>query len=116
MCQRRIRLRCGLPNAASVCRGVAALLDGQPVAVFLIGEKLYAVDHCDPVSQTLTMARGLVGSVAGTPIVIAPMFKGRYQLATGRSLDGGADLQMYPVRVCGGRVEASANVTSGKLR
>lgn len=97
-------------------RGVAALVDGHPVAVFLVGDgDIYAVDHIDPLSDTPTMARGIVGSVDGRPTIAAPLLKERYDLATGERVDGdGPALQPHDARIREGRVEVRANVMPAK--
>ena len=41
--------------------GVRALLDDVQVAIFRVGEKLYAVDAIDPFTKAAVIARGIVG-------------------------------------------------------
>jgi nitrite reductase (NADH) small subunit len=69
-------------------RGVAALVEGVPVAVFLLrtGE-LFALDNLDPCSGANVMSRGLIGDAGGVPTVASPMFKQRFDLLTGQCLD-----------------------------
>jgi nitrite reductase (NADH) small subunit len=69
-------------------RGVAALVEGVPVAVFLLrtGE-LFATDNVDPCSGANVLSRGLVGDAGGVPTVASPMFKQRFDLRTGQCLD-----------------------------
>jgi assimilatory nitrate reductase catalytic subunit len=94
-------------------RGVAAMVDGQQVAVFLLpgasGEpasRLRAVDNRDPVSGANVLARGLLGSTGGVDYVASPMHKHRFDLASGRCLDGvSPDVRVWPVRVWGATVE-----------
>ena len=77
-------------------RGVAALVDGRAVAVFLLASgALHAVDDRDPCSGVSILSRGIVGDVDGAPTVASPMYKQRFELRTGRCLD--ADIQ--PVAV-----------------
>ncbi|MBK5222299.1 MAG: nitrite reductase small subunit NirD [Acidimicrobiia bacterium] len=91
-------------------RGVAALLDGVPVAVFRLSadvdsSHVVAVDHVDPVSGVGVMARGLVGSVGVRDVVVSPLLKQRFDLHTGECLDDpGVWLRTWPVRVADGRV------------
>jgi len=84
-------------------RGVAAIVDGDQVAVFrlspinradgdsAITEEFAAVSHIDPVTGSPVMARGLVGSVGAPPLVIptvaSPLHKQRYNLRSGACLD-----------------------------
>jgi len=69
-------------------RGVAALVEGRAVAVFLLSDgSLHAIDNIDPISGASILSRGLIGDAAGTPTVASPMFKQRFELATGRCID-----------------------------
>jgi nitrite reductase (NADH) small subunit len=66
-------------------RGVAALLpDGQQVAVFLRSDgTLHAVSNIDPFSGAGVLSRGIVGDRAGVPVVVSPVYKQAFELATG---------------------------------
>lgn len=69
-------------------RGVAALVDDRQVAVFLLSDgTLCAVDNIDPCSGAAVLSRGLVGDVAGVATVASPLYKQRFDLATGACLD-----------------------------
>lgn len=69
-------------------RGVAAIVAGEPVAVFHLADgELVAIDHLDPCSGVPVLARGLVGSVDDVPVVSSPLHKQRFDLRTGRCLD-----------------------------
>lgn len=69
-------------------RGVAALVDGRPVAVFLLyAGELAAIDNVDPCSGANVLSRGLVGDVDGRPTVASPIYKQRFDLRTGDCLD-----------------------------
>ena len=120
-------------------RGVAALVDGHQVAVFLLpaaggggggvggaatgggehggGEPaahLRAVDNRDPVSGANVLARGLLGSADGTDYVASPMLKHRFDLTSGRCLDGvSPGVRVWPVRVWGTTVEVLSVTGSG---
>ena len=94
-------------------RGVAALVEGRAVAVFLLttGE-VHAIDNVDPCSGASVLSRGLVGDAAGVPTVASPMYKQRFDLHTGRCLDDDAKaVAVHAVRVLDGtihvRVETS---------
>lgn len=85
-------------------RGAAALVDGQQVALFRIGDdEVLAVQQLDPFSGAHVMARGIVGSRAGAVTVASPMYKQVFDLRTGRCLDPvGKEpqhLRTWPVRV-----------------
>ena len=90
-------------------RGVAALVDGRQVAVFLLATgEVFAVDNVDPFSGAAVMSRGLVGDAAGTPTVASPVYKQRFDLRSGRCLDDDATrLEPWPARKGGGFVEVS---------
>lgn len=72
-------------------RGVAALVDGCQVAVFLVptdgGVQVHAIDNRDPYTNANVLARGLVGWIDGDPYVASPLHKQRFDLRTGRCLD-----------------------------
>lgn len=69
-------------------RGVAAVINGEYVAVFRLADgELAAIDHIDPFSGVPVLARGLVGSVDDVPVVASPLHKQRFDLRTGRCLD-----------------------------
>ena len=69
-------------------RGVAALVDGVAVAVFrLSDDALHAIDNLDPCSGASVLSRGVVGEVDGVATVASPLYKQRFELATGRCLD-----------------------------
>jgi nitrite reductase (NADH) small subunit len=92
-------------------RGVPALVEGEPVALFLLDDgTVHAVGHRDPFSNANVMARGIVGSVGEgedyRDTVASPMYKQVFDLATGECLsEPGHRLPVWPVRVVDGQVE-----------
>ena len=88
-------------------RGVAALVDGEPVAVFLLSDgSAYAIGNIDPFSGASVLSRGIVGDAAGAPTVASPIYKQRFDLRTGRSLDDEAvRVPTYDVRLVDGTCE-----------
>ncbi|MBB4686035.1 nitrite reductase small subunit NirD [Amycolatopsis jiangsuensis] len=85
--------------------GVAALVDGQQVAVFHAGG-WYALSNGDPRSGAAVLSRGIVGDAGGEPVVASPVYKERFSLNTGECLDAeGVSVPVYPVRVRDGMVE-----------
>jgi nitrite reductase (NADH) small subunit len=96
-------------------RGVAALVGGRQVAIFLVASgELFAVDNHDPFSETYVLSRGLVGDRDGVPKVASPMYKQSFDLRTGRCLDDDSvRIPVYPVRVESGRVQVTAQPASG---
>lgn len=92
-----------LPTERAVC----VLVQGVQVALVRTrDDRLYAVDNLDPVSGAMVMSRGIVGSRGDVDVLISPMHKQAYDLATGRCLDV-ADvwLGVHDVRVVEGAVE-----------
>lgn len=94
-------------------RGVAALVGGQQVAIFLLeGGEVRAIQQADPYAgRANVMSRGLVGTRQGRPCVASPMFKHVFDLETGACLDAkGEDeraLRTYAVRIVDGVVEVA---------
>ena len=88
-------------------RGVAALVDGRAVAVFVLATgELAAIDNVDPVSGASELSRGIVGDVDGAPTVASPLYKQRFDLRTGRCLDrDDTAVAVHEVRVVEGVVE-----------
>jgi nitrite reductase (NADH) small subunit len=88
-------------------RGVAALVDGEAVAVFRTHEgAVRALSNVDPFSGASVLSRGIVGDRGGRPTVASPIYKQVFDLATGICLDDDSvSVQTYPVRVTDGVVE-----------
>ena len=92
-----------------VDRGVAALVDGEQVAVFRTGDEgLHAVSNHDPFSGAMVVSRGLVGSRGDRTTVASPVYKQVFDLETGQCLDDPAvRLPVHLVRVRDGIVEVA---------
>jgi nitrite reductase (NADH) small subunit len=91
--------------------GVAALLDGQQIAIVRVGDgdEVYAVDNFDPFSRAFVIARGIVGDRQGVPKIASPIFKQSFDLRSGQCLDDPAvRLGAYPVRIEQGRILVAA--------
>ena len=88
-------------------RAVCVLVGGEQVALVRTRSgTVYAVDNLDPVSGAMVMSRGIVGSRGDTDVLISPMHKQAYDLATGECLDkDGVWLGVHEVRVVSGDVE-----------
>ena len=87
--------------------GEAALINGQQVALFRVGENdVFAVSHADPATASHVMARGVVGSRGSTYTIASPLHKEVYSLATGECF-GRPELSLdtFPVRVVAGGIE-----------
>ncbi|GAA4121647.1 nitrite reductase small subunit NirD [Nocardioides fonticola] len=86
--------------------GVAALVDGEAVAVFrLEGDVVFALANYDPFSGASVLSRGIVGSRGEVPTVASPMHKQVFDLRTGQCLDDAAvRVATYDVAVSEGRI------------
>ena len=85
--------------------GVCALVDGEQVAVFRVGEETFALENQDPFSQANVMSRGLVGDLQGQIVVASPVYKQHFNLRTGRCLeDESVSLRRWNCGVLDGRV------------
>src|SRR3569833_1435946 len=70
--------------------GVCALVNGRQIAVFRVGDALYALDNYDPASDANVLSRGIVGDIKGECVVASPLYKLHYSLVTGRCLEDSA--------------------------
>ncbi|WP_129778838.1 nitrite reductase small subunit NirD [Peristeroidobacter soli] len=85
--------------------GVAALVDGRQIAVFRVGDAIYALDNYDPHSEANVLSRGLVGDLNGEPVVASPVYKHHFNLATGRCVeDADYSVRAWPTRVSDGKI------------
>ena len=85
--------------------GRSAWLDGRSLALFRLGERVYALDDVDPRAGVAVLGRGLVGDCGGEPVVASPLYKQRYALADGRCLDDPAlKVACWPVMQSEGAV------------
>jgi nitrite reductase (NADH) small subunit len=89
--------------------GVAALVDGQAVAVFrTYDDQVFALSNYDPFGKASVLARGIVGTRTlrteggeeQVPFVASPLLKQPFDLRTGACLDDPVVVvPTYPVRV-----------------
>lgn len=85
--------------------GRSAWLDGRSLALFRLGERVYALDDLDPLAGVAVLSRGLVGDCGGEPVVASPLYKQRYALMDGSCLDDPSlSVACWPVRLDGGEV------------
>jgi nitrite reductase (NADH) large subunit len=95
--------------------GVAALLGGEQVAVFRIGEteEVYAIGNHDPFSDANVLARGITGDIGGEPVVAAPVYKQHFRLRNGTCVeDAEVSVPVYPVRVYNGAVQVGVAIAA----
>jgi nitrite reductase (NADH) small subunit len=89
--------------------GVAALIDGEQVAVFLLADgSVHCVQNLDPFSGAHVMSRGITGSRGAVPTIASPLYKQVFSLLDGtclapmdKSPKAGVSphLRVYPVAV-----------------
>ena len=85
--------------------GRSAWLEGRVLALFRLGEHVYALEGVDPLAGVAVLGRGLVGDAGGEPVVSSPLYKQRYALMDGRCLDDPAlSVSCWPVRLDGDEV------------
>lgn len=106
--------------------GVCALVDGKQIAIFRTKHNhLFALDNYDPFSQANVLSRGLIG---GTTIaddtgideavlyVASPIYKQRFNLATGQCLDDeSVMLATYQVALEDSKVVVNVNSHQAEL-
>ena len=91
--------------------GVAALVDGEQVAVFRLtddetsSDSVHAVGNRDPFSGANVLSRGIVGDVKGELVVASPVYKQHFELLTGRCVeDASVRIAVYRARIEDGYV------------
>jgi nitrite reductase (NADH) small subunit len=86
--------------------GVAALVDGEAVAVFRThAGEVFALGNVDPFSGASVLSRGIVGTRDDAPVVSSPMYKQAFDLRTGQCVDDPAvSVRSYDVAVVDGVV------------
>lgn len=86
------------------------MVDQEQVALFRLADgSLHAIGHHDPVSKANVMARGMVGSRAGTDTIASPMHKQTFDLRTDICLDDASvRLPVWATRVVDGQVQISS--------
>jgi nitrite reductase (NADH) small subunit len=88
-------------------RGVAALIDGQQVALFRTFDGMvHAIGNLDPWSGAFVLSRGIVGSHEDAPTVASPIYKQVFDLRTGACLtDPSVRVPVHEVRRAGDEVQ-----------
>ena len=94
---RRVAMLDGIPAA----RGRPAFVDGRVIALFRVGDDVYALDDSCPHAGSSLAAGRLNGAV-----ITCPTHGLRFDVRTGRICGvGGLCVKSYPVRVVDGAVE-----------
>ena len=89
-------------------RGVAALIDDEPIAVFRLGtsDDVVAIGNIDPFSGASVLSRGIVGSKGDVVTVASPIYKQRFDLRSGACLDDpSVRVRTHDARVVDGWIE-----------
>jgi nitrite reductase (NADH) large subunit len=90
--------------------GVCALVDGKQIAVFRVGDHVYAVSNRDPASDANVLSRGIVGDLKGELVVASPIYKHHYSLMTGRCQeDPDLYVDVFPATAIDGHVLVDVN-------
>jgi NAD(P)H-dependent nitrite reductase small subunit len=101
--------------------GVAALIEGQQVAIFRVRDAVHAIGNHDPASDCNVLARGVVGDLEGQIVVASPIYKHHFSLITGQCLEDAAlRVPTYLTHVIDGhiwlRAKPTAAVRAGRRR
>jgi nitrite reductase (NADH) small subunit len=91
-------------------RGVAAMINGEQVALFLTFDgTLFAIGNRDPFTGAFVLSRGIVGTRGDIPTVASPLHKQVFNLRTGACLDDPAvRVPVFAVRRRASQVEVAA--------
>lgn len=94
--------------------GVGALVGGVQVALFWVPELengLFAVSNYCPFSKVHIIARGIIGDVAGEPVVASPMYKQHFSLLDGHCIEQpDVSLNCYAIRINGNDIQVAGRV------
>jgi nitrite reductase (NADH) small subunit len=99
---------CGMIDLARE-HGVAALVGATQVGVSrTYGDRLFAVENCDPWRGANVLARGIVGTRGALSTVASTIHRQVFDLRTGVCLDDPAmSVVTFAVRVSGGVIEVA---------
>ena len=80
--------------------GIGARLGDLQIALFRFNDAVYALDNREPDSDANVLSRGLLGDVAGEPVVISPLYKQKIRLRDG-CFQGSSQpaVRAWPVKV-----------------
>jgi NAD(P)H-dependent nitrite reductase small subunit len=85
--------------------GVCALVAGEQVAIFRVGERVYAIGNRDPFSGANVLSRGIVGDIGGELVIASPVYKQHFSLLSGRCIeDAQVSVPVYRALVDGADV------------
>ncbi|REG84163.1 nitrite reductase small subunit NirD [Marinomonas pollencensis] len=87
--------------------GVAAMVNGQQVALFYVpeaSEQVFAIGNWDPIGKANVLSRGLVTHLNGQWSVASPLYKQHYDLANGCCVEQEAKVPVWPTKLVDGKV------------
>ena len=88
--------------------GVAALVDGDQVALFYLPcakPAVFALGNYDPIGGANVMSRGIVGDLNGELVVASQLYKQHFSLRTGQCIEQPEhQLPTWEVTIDNGRV------------
>ncbi len=88
--------------------GTAVRVGPRQIALFYLPQsrqQLYALDNLEPGSEANVLSRGIIGDIAGEPVVISPLYKKRFRLRDGVSPDSqNLRVSAWPVKVEQGQI------------
>jgi len=98
--------------------GMAARLGDRQIALFhlpSLPQKVFALGNHEPGSDAHVLARGMLGDVKGEPVVISPLYKQRFRLHDGSSIDNAqVRLACWQTDVRNGRVWVRQRIWTAK--
>jgi len=81
-------------------KGLRVYINEDPVAVFLIGDRIYAIDNICPHQHSPVLHDGFLEG----EYVICPAHGWSFSLKTGKQPDGKAGVRTHPVQVKEGNI------------
>ncbi|AEF54301.1 nitrite reductase small subunit NirD [Marinomonas posidonica] len=88
--------------------GIAAMLDGQQLALFYVPEseqKVFAISNWDPIGKANVLSRGLLANLKDQWSVASPLYKQHYELLSGQCLEEeGVQIPTWSVKLETGKV------------
>lgn len=91
--------------------GVAAMVNGNQVAIFYVPEapeQVFAIGNWDPLGKANVLSRGLVGHLQDQWVVASPLYKQHFSLSNGECLEEGVKVPTWPVKLVDGEVFVQA--------
>ena len=91
--------------------GVAAMLNGEQVAIFYNKEtdaQVYAIGNWDPIGKANVLSRGIMGELGGRVVVASPLYKQHFCLTTGECLEDEVSVPTWQAKIADGSVWLAA--------